>query len=116
MTEQENNKKTDEPQRNWVDIVVEVIALAPIAIVAFIGGMYLFARILNRFMPFCFFGLIGPPLVLGFDILWVIAMKRWQPRTDQLRVLKKILSVTVYAVSVSALFNWYIFYLFEHVW
>ncbi|MBN2018601.1 MAG: hypothetical protein JW749_00055 [Sedimentisphaerales bacterium] len=119
MTEQDTEKKTNKPRRDWIGIVLDVIALTPIAIAVFIGGMYLFPRI-GRFMPFWFAnwfaGIAGPFLVLGFDILWIIGMKKWQPKSDQIRVLKKIISVTIYAFSASVLVSWYIIYLFDHVW
>jgi hypothetical protein len=116
MTEQENNKETDNPQRNWVDIAVDIIALTPIAIVAFIGGAYLLIRVIGRFVPFWFSGIAGPLTVLAFDVLWAVIMKRWYPASDQMKLLKKILFVIVYAFSASVLACWLIGRLFRHVW
>ncbi len=118
-TGQRKEGKTDDPQRDWVNTVLEVITLTAIAIVVFIGGMYLFPRI-SRFLPFWFAswfaGIAGAFLVLGFDVLWGIGMIKWRPKSNQLKVLKKIVSVTVFAFSVSVLVCWYIVYLFDHVW
>ncbi|MGB7582131.1 MAG: hypothetical protein WBL85_06765 [Sedimentisphaerales bacterium] len=116
VTEQENDKKPDNPQRNWVDTAMDIIFLTPIAIVAFIGGAYLLIRVIGRFVPFWFSGIAGPLTVLAFDVLWGVIMKQWHPISDQMKVLKKILFVIVYAFSTSVLVCWLIGRLFRHVW
>jgi hypothetical protein len=123
MMEQENNKTIEAQGRDWVEIVFEVIALTIIAAIVFIGGVLSFKRIM-RLLPFLFanwFICISVPfLILGFDIIWVIGMKKWQPRSDQLKILKRILSVIVFAFSASMLIAvlglLFLSYLFQHVW
>src|SRR4030042_4049764 len=106
MKEQENTQNTVKLQKDWVGIVIDVIALSPVAIGVFVGGILLFKRIM-RLLPFMFanwfISISVPFLILGFDIIWVIGMKKWQPMSDQLKVLKKILSVIVFAFSASML-------------
>ena len=116
MTEQGNAKKIGKPRRDWVGTVLEVITLTPIAIVVFIGGIYLLVKVIGRFIPFWFSGLAGPLSVLGFDVLWCIVMRLWRPESNQLRVLKKILFVIVFSFSASILVCWYIGHIFRNVW
>jgi hypothetical protein len=116
MIEQENNKKINKQKKDWIEIVFEVIALTLIATVVFIGGIYLLVRVIGRFIPFWFSGLMGPLLILGFDTLWVIGIRKWRPKSNQLKVLKKIVSVTVLAFSASVLVLWCIGYIFRDVW
>jgi len=116
MTGKEKSKKIDDPQRDWVNTVLEVITLIAMAIVVFIGGMYLLVRVIGRFIPFWFSGLAGPLLVLGFDVLWCVGMRWWRPGGNQLKVLKKIVFVTVLALSTAVLTCWCIGYPFRQVW
>lgn len=116
MTEQENNEKTGEQERDWVEIVFEVIALTLVAIVVFIGGIYLVMRVIGRFIPLWFSGFMGPLLILGLDLLWIIGIRMWRPRNNQLKVIKKIISVIVLSFSASVLTLWCIGYLFRDVW
>jgi len=116
MTGKEKSNKIDDPQRDWVNTVLEVITLTAMAIGVFIGGIYLLVGIIGRFIPFWFSGLAGLLLVLGFDVLWCVGMRWWRPRGNQLKVLKKIVSVTVLALSTAVLACWCIGYLFRQVW
>jgi hypothetical protein len=120
MTEQENSKTIEKQGRDWVEIVFEIIALMIIAVIVFIGGMYLFPK-MCRFIPFwlgrlLFATLAGPFVILGFVVLLGVSTKWWRPKNNQLRILKKILYVSLFALSTSLLVHWYIIYLFEHVW
>jgi hypothetical protein len=97
-------------------IIFEVFFLTLLAVVIFVGGVYLFPRII-RFIPFLFAnwfaGISGPFLVMGFDILWIIGMRKWRPMSEQLKILKIILSVSVFALSASLLFGWCFSYVFR---
>jgi len=69
MIEQGNNKNTYKPQRDWIDIVINVIALSPIAIGVFVGGdtlvqknhafvtIFVFQLVYKHFSAFFDFGI-----------------------------------------------------------
>ncbi len=116
MTEKESKETIEGQGRDLVEIVFEIIVLTIIAVIVFIGGIYLVLRVIGRFIPFWFSGLAGPLVVLGFDALWIIGTRKWRPKSNQLKVLKKILSITVFALSASVLVLWSIGYLFRDVW
>jgi uncharacterized membrane protein len=110
------NKMIEEQGRDWVEVIFEIIALTIISIIVFIGGIYLVVRVIGRFIPFWFSGLAGPLLVLGFDALWIIGTRKWHPKSNQQKVLKKIIFVTVFALSASILLLWSVGYFLRDVW
>jgi hypothetical protein len=102
--------------RGVLRIICEVILLALLAIGVFIGGMCTFGKIIDRFVPSCFFSIAGPPLVVAFYVLLCVIMKRWRPIDWRLKILKKAVFVAVFAFSISVLIWWYIVYAFQRVW
>jgi hypothetical protein len=86
------------------------------AIIIYVTGILLLGRPINRYMPNWFFGPWGFVLVLGFDMFWILCIKLWCPKNERLKILKKIMSVAVFALSASILTSWLILTLFQNVW
>jgi hypothetical protein len=64
-------------------------------------------------MPSWFFGLMGPLMVIGFDIAWVIVMK--VPFINNIRV-KIYLTLLVLTLSASVLACWVLLNLLSGSW
>jgi hypothetical protein len=92
------------------------VCLAIEAVAIYVAGIILLGRPINWYMPNWFFGPAGLILVLGFDTLWGMGIRLWRPIDERLKVLKKVLSVAVFALSASVLTSWLILTLFQNVW
>jgi hypothetical protein len=64
-------------------------------------------------MPMWFFSPVGPILVLAVDVLWIIAMRRFQIEHKQQFPIKTVLYIIVFAISASLLFWWCFTYVFR---
>ena len=103
---------TDECGRKsgWFVTLCWIVFLAIEALAVYVAGIVLLGSWINMYMPNWFFGPAGLVLVLGFDALWV---RLWRPIDKRLKVLKKVLSVAVFALSASVLTCWLIITLFH---
>ena len=101
---------------NRFGIICEIVFLGIVAIAVYVGATLLLGEPINRHMPNWFFGPIGLFMILGFDIIWVIGMKIWKLKSVQVKIIKKILSVLVFALSASVLTCWLILNLLSDVW
>jgi hypothetical protein len=99
--------------RNTLRIIGKVILFTLLSICVLAGSMYFLGRTLDYVMPMCFFGPIGPILILVVDVLWIIAMRKFQIEHKQQFTIKTVLSIVVFAVSVSLLFWWCFTFVFR---
>jgi hypothetical protein len=102
-------------ERNTLRIIGEVILFAMLAIGVFIGSMCILGKAIDRYAPDCFFGLAGLFSILAIDVLFVICMRRWPPVEYRLKMLKKAIYITVFAISISSLIWWCIAFVFSRM-
>ncbi len=97
-------------------IAFEIVFLTITAIVVYGGGILLLGEPINRHMPNWFFSPIGFFMIIGIDIIWIFCVKLWKPKSVQMRIIIKILSVFIFALSASVLTNWLILNLLSDIW
>jgi len=86
------------------------------AVVVYVGGVLLSGKPIFLCIPW-FFDSIGPFMILLLDVIWIIWMKKSKAKSVQKKVIKKISSVFVFALSASLLTLWLIFFLWNrHQW
>jgi len=105
-----------EKERKFPLSPLEIIFLAIVAIAVYVGAILLLGKPINHHMPNWFFGPIGFFMIFGFDIIWIIGMKLWKFKSVRIKIIKKILSVLVLALSASILTCWLILNLLSNIW
>ena len=106
MTEQENNKKLNKAQRDWVDVLFEIC----FSVIVYFVTSYLFMRYIMRQLPHWFCDIRGPLAIIALAIVWFIFIrysKILAPYT------KRILSIVVFTVCASILSVWLLLY---YIW
>jgi len=97
-------------------VAFEIVFLTIMAIVVYGGGILLLGEPINRHMPNWFFCPIGLFLIIGLDIIWIFCIKLWKLNSVQMRIIKNILSVFIFALSASVLTNWLILNVLSDIW
>lgn len=108
----------DNEQKSPVDRferACEIVFLGIVAIVVYGGGILLLGKPINRYMPVGFLNPLCFFSILALDAIWIIGMKFWRPKNETIRIIKKILSVLVLALSASVLTHWSILNLFDRI-
>ncbi len=99
---------------NRFDVACEIVFLVIMAIAIYVGGVLFLGKPIAHQMPW-FFSPIGPFMILGFDIIWIIGMKLQKVKIVQIKIIKKILSVLVFSLSASLLTLWLILKLLSSI-
>jgi len=106
MTEQENDKKIDNPQRDWVDVVLEL----SVGVILYFTTAFLFMRYVMRQLPHWFGDIRGPLAIISPVIGWFIFMK-YSKLLDLQR--RRILTIFIVAVFGAILSVWLLLY---YIW
>ena len=103
-----------EKKRKFPLSVPEIIFLIMVIPTIFYVAMRILIKPMNSpDMPYWFFGLIGPLMVIGFDILWVIAMKLLFKNNIRVKIYLTLLALTL---SASVLACWALLNLLSGSW
>ncbi|UCC21841.1 MAG: hypothetical protein JSW23_08505 [Planctomycetota bacterium] len=100
----EEDEEQTSPGTYTVLLVISAIAI-------YVGGIFfLFGpmALMIDLMPRWFRGPAGALIILGFDIVWIIAMRKRASRDEESKQRKMILSLFVLPLSMSALTCWLI--------
>jgi hypothetical protein len=102
---------------NWFDRACEIVFLTAMAIGVWVGGTLLLAKLLAKpianYMPLWFLDRPFFFCILAFDAVWIIGMKLWRPKNVTINTIKKMVFVSVLALSASVLTHWSILKLFD---
>jgi len=101
------DKEQKEPV-NRFEIACEIVFLAIMAIGIYIGAILLLGKPISRYMPIWFLNPLCFFSILALDALWIMGMKFWRTKNVTIKIIKKILSVFVLALSASVLTHWLI--------
>ena len=99
ITEQENDKKTDSPQRNWVDVVLEL----SVGAILYFTTAFLFMRYVMRQLPNWFGDIRGLMVIISPVIGWFVFMK-YSKLLDLQR--RRILTIFIIAFCGAILSVW----------
>ncbi len=97
MTELENDKKADSPQRNWVDTVLEL----SVGVILYFTTAFLFMRYVMRQLPNWFGDIRGLVAIASPAIGWFIFMKYSKLLDIQRRWILTILIVAIFGAILS---------------
>jgi len=106
--------KEQKSQTNRFEIACQIVFLAIMAIAVYIGGVLLLGKPIAHHIPW-FFGPIGPSIILLLNVTWIVGMKIWKLKTEQMKIIKKILSVFLFSLSASLLTLWLILKLLSSI-
>lgn len=99
---------------NRFEIACEIGFLTIMAIAIYIGGILFLGKPIARLIPW-FFGPIGFFMILLLDVIWIVGMKISKIKSVQMKIIKKISSVFVFALSGSLLTLWLILFLWSRM-
>jgi hypothetical protein len=99
VTEQENDKKTDSPQKDWVDVALEL----SVGLILYFTTAFLFMRYVMRQLPNWFCDIRGLVVIISPAIGWFVFMK-YSKLLDLQR--RRILTILIVAFSGAILSVW----------
>jgi hypothetical protein len=105
-----------EEQKNQTDHLekaLEIIVLSVMAIIIYIGGILFLGKPISRYMPVWFLSPLCFLFILALVVAWIIGMKFWRPKNLTVKIVKKILCISVIALFVSVLTHWFILNAFD---
>lgn len=103
-----------EKKRKFPLSIPEIVFLIIFVPISFYVAMRIFIKPMNRpDMPYWFFGPIGPIIVIGFDVLWVIAMRILSLKSIRVKIY---LTLLVFTLSASVLACWVLLKLLSGMW
>lgn len=96
-----------------LSIIEIVLLIISIPLIFYVTMRMLIKPMNSPNMPYCFFGWIGPFIVIGFNVLWIIAMKVLFPKNSRLKTYFTLLVLTF---SASVLACWVLLNLLSGSW
>ncbi len=103
-----------EKKRKFPLSIPEVVFLIILIPVIFYVAMRIFIKPMNSpDMPDWFFGPLGPLIVIGFDVLWIIGMRILPLKNMRVKIYPTLFVLTL---SVSALASWALLKLLSDMW
>jgi len=101
MQDDEQKKPVDRFER-----ACEIVFLGLLAIVVYGGGILYLGKPIVHYMPVRFLNPLCFFFMLVLAAFWIIGMKFWCPKNETIRIIKKILSILLLALSASVLTLW----------
>jgi len=91
----------------------EIVFLAILTPVIYLGATRLLFEPINFHMGYWFFSWLGFFIVLGFDVVWVVLMKLWPLKNIKVKI---VLTLLVLTLSASVLTCWIVLNALSDVW